>query len=112
MKQSGTGERVLKKIIAAWLFMCMLTACTGPTSGGGDITILDKQLIGSTYWIVAEKTHSKEEGPVKIKVDNENTWNLLEVGRTYLSTYSYKSLDKGAKLLSVRHINEGQSATK
>ncbi|OMF52536.1 hypothetical protein BK138_20795 [Paenibacillus rhizosphaerae] len=88
--------------------MCMLTACTGPTSGGGDITILDKQLIGSTYWIVVEKTHSKEEWPVKIKVDNENTWNLLEVGRTYLSTYSYKSLDKGAKLESVRHINQGQ----
>lgn len=101
--------RVLKKIIAAWLFICMLTAaCTGPTSDGGDITILDKEIVGSTYWIVAEKTHSKEEGPLKIKVDNENTWNLLEVGRTYLSIYTYKSLDKGAKLQSVRHINEGQ----
>jgi hypothetical protein len=69
------------------------------------VKILEKESTEEGYFVIVENPNDSETGKFKLNVDNENTWNLLVVGNTYLASYHYKSLDNNGKLGSIQIPN-------
>jgi hypothetical protein len=88
--------------------LVFLAGCSGTESiTTSYIKILEKEIVKQEYFITVEDPNNLDMGKFKVVVQSEDTYNLILVDGVYLASYSYKTLDNGAKLNSIQLPDSG-----
>ncbi|GMK44242.1 hypothetical protein PghCCS26_13690 [Paenibacillus glycanilyticus] len=97
--------KFMPKIFSVVILVGMLASCGTTSTTVGLIKVVDKeQSERDSYWIKVEDLGNHPE-EVRLKVNNENTWNLILIGELYAVSYDFKTKDKNkhtGKLTSIR----------
>ncbi|MFJ5625502.1 hypothetical protein ACIQD3_23045 [Peribacillus loiseleuriae] len=101
----------MKKILSSLiiLFLLVITACERPyTSTTSYLHVVEKGY-SKDYkeaWIIAFNPYNKtKQENVKIMVAEPMVWNLIEVNKTYFTSYS-KEKDKPWILDQIEHLDD------
>ena len=91
------------------IFLLVVTACGGPFSTTTSELYIVKKAHSKDYqkaWIIAFDPNSiKVKKKIKIMVNEPMVWNLIEVNKTYLTTYS-KEGDNLRVLEQIAHCSD------
>lgn len=93
------------KLSSVVIMVAILTSCGTTSTTVGLIKVIGKeQPERNSYWIKVEDLgeHPQE---VRLKVNNENTWNLILEGEIYSVSYDSKTKNENkhtGKLTSIR----------
>ncbi|WP_435170682.1 hypothetical protein [Paenibacillus glycanilyticus] len=97
--------KFMPKIFSVVILVGMLASCGTTSTTVGLIKVVDKeQPERDSYWIKVEDLGNHPE-EVRLKVNNENTWNLILIGEIYAVSYDFKTKDENkhtGKLTSIR----------
>ncbi|MDQ0914589.1 hypothetical protein [Paenibacillus sp. V4I5] len=107
----------MKKLILLFMVMTFLIAgCSFGTptlkqSTGSQILVIEKDYSDDykESWIVAyDPNNSNKEKAIKIMVEEPMVWNLIEVDKTYMASYS-KNGDKPWILEQIEHVGDDKT---
>ena len=94
------------------IFLLVVTACGGPFSTTTSELYIVKKAHSKDYqkaWIIAFDPNSiTDKKEIKIMVNEPMVWNLIEVNKTYLTTYS-KEGDNPRVLEQIAHRSDDDS---
>lgn len=98
----------LRNFFPLLIILIVLTSgCTERKSSTTQyIKVLDKEIVHDEYLITAVNPYSSNSNSETTKIDllSENTWNLVEIGKVYVVSFSssLKNPNKG-KIESINH---------
>jgi hypothetical protein len=104
----------MKKIQSVFIFTLLLviTACGGPFSSTSSDLYVVRKAHSKDYknaWIIAYDPNSiRGKKEIKILVKEPMVWNLIEVNKTYFTSYS-KEGDNPWILDQVEHIGDNDT---
>jgi hypothetical protein len=105
----------MKKIswlLVSFIFLLIVTACGGPfTSTSSDLYVVKKahSKDDKEAWIIAyDPNRITEKKKIKIMVQEPMVWNLIEVKKTYFSSYSKKG-DNPWILEQIEHLDDNDA---
>ena len=84
----------IPSLLVIFIFLLVVTACGGPyTSTSSNLYVVKKahSKDDKEAWIIAHDPNNiTEKKEIKIMVQEPMVWNLIEVNKTYFSSYSKK----------------------
>ncbi|PFO09414.1 hypothetical protein COJ85_02065 [Bacillus sp. AFS076308] len=99
-------------LLVFFIFLLVVTACGGPfTSTSSDLYVVKKahSKDDNEAWIIAYDPNSiTEKKEIKILVQELMVWNLIEVNKTYFSSYSKKG-DNPWILDKIEHLGDNET---
>ena len=104
----------MKKISIVLIFISLLviSACGGPFTSTTSYLNVVKKGHSKDYkeaWIIAfDPNNNKEQKKIKIMVKEPMVWNLIEVNKTYFTSYS-KEGDNPWVLEQINYIDDKDS---
>ncbi|MBP0726970.1 hypothetical protein J5Y03_17570 [Bacillus sp. RG28] len=104
----------MKKILIVLIFTSLLviTACGGPFTSTSSYLYVVKKGHSKDYkevWIIAfNPNNKKEQEKIKIMVKEPMVWNLIEVNKTYFTSYS-KEGDNPWKLDQINYPGDNDT---
>jgi hypothetical protein len=84
----------IPSLVVVFIFLLVVTACGGSFSSTSSDLYVVKKAHSKDYkkaWIIAYDPNSiTEKKEIKIMVQEPMVWNLIEVNKTYFTSYSKK----------------------
>ncbi|MFD7523864.1 hypothetical protein [Paenibacillus chitinolyticus] len=85
------------------LLMALVTSCGTKTSTtSAIIEVVSKNHTNGDFWIKVADMSKNDSEQINLKVDNENTWNLINEKELYTISYDFKEKEKGGTLVTIR----------
>ena len=102
--------RKLKKILSPLIILLLLViaACGGPHTSTASYLFVVEKGYSEDYkesWIIAFDPNYDTQENVKILVEEPMVWNLIEVNKTYFTSYS-KEKDNYWILDQIEHLDD------
>lgn len=85
------------KILMVILLTVMLSACgSSKITTDALVSVDSKDITNSTYWIEVKNIDDPDHENIKLQVESENLWNIIEIDKEYTVTYIHKKdVNKG-----------------
>jgi hypothetical protein len=71
------------------------------------IEVLKKAESQGDYWMITKNPMDSKDIPIKIYIDNKNTWNLIEINKIYFASFEFDNKNN-AKLLNIDYPDESK----
>lgn len=99
-------------ILLTFISLLIITACGGPFTSTTSFLYVVKKGHSKDYkeaWIIAfDPNNKKEQEKIKIMVKEPMVWNLIEVNKTYFTSYS-KEGDNPWILEQINHPDDNDT---
>ncbi|MGW9124842.1 hypothetical protein ACWGPW_07555 [Paenibacillus chitinolyticus] len=89
------------------LIVVVATSCgTKISTTSAIVKVVSKDHTNSDFWITIADMSQNDSEQVRLKVDNENTWNLINEKELYTISYDFKEKEKGGTLVTIRQAEK------